>query len=213
MAEIGSDDAERRRASGEPERSNLRNRDLHAPSCRNASLNLKMNDANLTLEEEPFASCSYCGRENPERLPACPGCGTSLVRTEAVPKRKSKALAVLLALVFGPAGLFYVRAAWWCAVVVIVIGVVIRLLGMGGLWLSVVARIFCMIWIYRHLSELEEPIGGKQDPVSLLNRAAALESYDRAEAIAAYEEIIRLYPDTPASKESQQNIATLRKNL
>lgn len=168
-------------------------------------------------EEAPLALCDYCGHENPERLPSCPNCGSSLVKAtpalEDGPKRKSKAVAVFLALVLGPLGLFYVRAAWYYAVALILIGIILRVAQLSGLWLSVGVRIFCAIWVYRHLSELEEPLGGKRDPVSLLNRAASLESYDRGEAIAAYEEIIRLYPGTSASKESQRNVETLRKNL
>ena len=55
-------------------------------------------------------------------------------------------------------------------------------------------------------------MGGKQDAETLLNRAANLERYDRDEAIAAYEDIIRKYPDTAASEESRRNIEALRKN-
>jgi hypothetical protein len=56
-------------------------------------------------------SCSYCGRENPERLPNCSSCGLPLVATEPEPdpepKKKSKVAAILLAFVFGPLGLLY----------------------------------------------------------------------------------------------------------
>ena len=47
------------------------------------------------------------------------------------------------------------------------------------------------------------------DAVQLLDRAARLESVDRTQAVAAYEEIIRLFPETRASDEARRNIQTL----
>jgi hypothetical protein len=49
------------------------------------------------------------------------------------------------------------------------------------------------------------------DPASLLNAAAQLEGTDRVRAIAIYEDIVRFFPNTPASREAARNIQTLKK--
>ena len=43
----------------------------------------------------------------------------------------------------------------------------------------------------------------------LLDLAAQLEGADRAKAIAIYQEIVRIFPSTRASKEAQRNIQVL----
>lgn len=158
--------------------------------------------------------CPYCGQENSVHLSVCAGCGTSLTKLtpeeERAPKRRSKGAAVILVLIFGPIGLFYVRA-YLFSLTLVLIGVVLYVAKLSGLWSMIGARIFCALWVYHFLSEMEEPPGGKQDPQSLLNRAANLERYNVDEAIAAYEEIIHKYPNTAASEEAQRNITTLRK--
>src|SRR5437773_10980176 len=155
-----------------------------------------------TINESVAASCDYCGRENPDRFPNCTGCGTPLISAppaiESEPKRKSKVLAVFLAVLFGPLGLLYV-GAWWPAFVMIGIGVPFILTQTGGVWLSVVGRIICAVWAYCAVVE-EDQDPNQRESAGLLAEAARLESTDRSQAIAAYEEIIRLYPDTPASR-------------
>ncbi len=78
-----------------------------------------------TIEQTAAATCNYCGRENPDRLPTCIGCGTPLASVtpsaHTEPKGRSKVLAVCLALIFGPLGLFYVEA-WGPAFVMILVG-------------------------------------------------------------------------------------------
>src|SRR5262245_19108283 len=92
--------------------------------------------------------CNYCGRENSESLPACAGCGTVLrtepPQTESEKKPKSKVLAVLLALIFGPLGLCYASISG--GLTMIVLAVPLYLVTRGGLLLSVGASVVCAIW-------------------------------------------------------------------
>ena len=50
---------------------------------------------------------------------------------------------------------------------------------------------------------------GEGQGQELLDQAARLESADRAKAVALYEEIVRTFPGTRASKEAQRNIEVL----
>jgi len=50
---------------------------------------------------------------------------------------------------------------------------------------------------------------GESQAQELLDLAARLESADRAKAVALYEEIVRTFPGTRASKEAQRNIEAL----
>ena len=164
---------------------------------------------------EPAAACDYCGRENPDRLPACTGCGTPLVSapppTDIEPKGKSKGSAVALALLLGPLGLLYVRA-WWPAFVMIVVAAPFIVTRTGGLWLTIGGRILCAVWAYYAVIEQDEAPNDRRDSARLLDEAARLESVDFSEAIAAYEEIVRRYPDSRASKQATDAIETLKKH-
>ena len=80
----------------------------------------------------------------------------------------------------------------------------------GGLWLTFASRILCAVWAYYAIIELDERPNIRRDSKRLLEKAARLESSDRAMALAAYENIIRLYPDTPASAEAARNIVAIR---
>ena len=164
--------------------------------------------------ESVAAACDYCGRLNADGLSACPGCGTPLVSApppaETEPTRKSKTMAVLLALIFGPIGLLYVRA-WWPAFVMILIAIPFILTRTGGLWLTIGARIFCAAWAYHAVIEQDEAPNTRRDSARLLDEAARLESVDLFQAVAVYEEIIRLYPHTSASSEAERNIQILKR--
>jgi hypothetical protein len=167
--------------------------------------------------ETPLASCGYCGRANPDRLSACAGCGTQLAgdlpqKEDSSLQDKSKALALFLAVLLGPLGLFYLRA-WTPAVVIIGLALPFRLTQSGGLWLPTIVRLVCIAVVCYLFSDPEETVEPGRDANSLLDQAARLENIDRAQAIAAYEEIIRLHPGTPASRESERNIQTLRKHV
>lgn len=165
--------------------------------------------------ESPAESCSYCGRANPNELSACAECGTPLVsepppQESTQPARKSKAVAVCLSLVFGPLGLIYV-GAWWPAFVMLVIGVPFILTHKGGLWLTIGGRIIAAVWAYCLVVEHDKSPNVDRDAGRLLDEAARLENVDFAKAIAAYDEVVRLYPDTRASKQAADSIETLKK--
>ena len=168
---------------------------------------------NSTTNDLVPASCDYCGRENPDRLATCIGCGAPLLAVpppiDTEPKRKSMGLAVCLALIFGPLGLLYVRA-WWPAFVMIMTAAAFTLAHHGGLWLTVGGRMIAAVWAYGVVAAQDEAGNPRRDLAPLLNEAARLESVDRSEAIAAYEEIGRLYPHTAASREAARNIQTLK---
>jgi hypothetical protein len=159
-------------------------------------------------------SCGRCGLENREHLPICPHCGSSLSSgqspADTKPKAKSKAVAICLALIFGPLGLLYV-GAWMTAAVAIMVGSPFVFLRRGGLWLTFVSRIICASLAYRAVVEQDNASTVRRDTSRLLEAAARLESHDRAKAVAAYEEIVKSYPDTPASREAARNIQTLRR--
>jgi hypothetical protein len=123
-------------------------------------------------------------------------------------KGKSKLLAIGLALIFGPLGLLYIKA-WENAVVMILIGAPFVLTRPGGMGLTIGSRILSAAWAYCLLIEQDEAPNFSRDSSRLLNEAARLESVDRAKAVAVYEEIVRLYPDTVASKEAARSIQTL----
>lgn len=157
--------------------------------------------------------CSYCGRENSEGLAECSGCGMPLTSAPAEvasqPKKKSRTAGVLLAFAFGPLGLFYVSVP--AGLIMVLLLVPVYLATRGGLLFHFLARIICAVWAYMELTEQDEASKPKLLANALLDEAARLESVDRAQAICAYEEIVRLYPDTPAGKQAVRNIETLRR--
>jgi hypothetical protein len=79
----------------------------------------------------------------------------------------------------------------------------------GGLWFAIGNRIICTAWAYSAVRKRRESASPRSDPASLLDAAARLEDVDRVKAIAAYEDIVRLFPGTPASREAARNIHTL----
>jgi len=173
-------------------------------------------ETNPITSQSAAASCDYCGRENPDRLLACTGCGTPLVSapppTQTEPQGKSKTVAVCLALIFGPLGLLYVKA-WSPAFVMILITVPFTITRTGGLWLAIVSRIVCCIWAYHSVVQQTEASSAFRDSGRLLDEAARMESVDRSRAVVAYEEIVQLYPGTAAAKEAARNIQTLKRQV
>lgn len=160
-------------------------------------------------DESVAASCDYCGRENPDRLPRCPVCNTLLVVSPPpIPKPKSKVLAVCLAFIFGPIGLLYVRA-WGTMVVTILVGSLFYITRTRNLWVALIISVFCAFRAYYALADQDNLPNPELETSRLLDAAARLESVDRAKAVVAYEEIVRLYPDTSASREATRNIQTL----
>jgi len=173
-----------------------------------------LREMTTTVSDVPAATCSWCGRENKDRLSHCTGCGTRLVSEPppevAESKGPRKALAVCLALAFGPLGLLYVKA-WETAFVMILIAAPFVITHTGGLWITIGGRIICATLAYSLAVEGDEAPNLRRDTARLLDEAARLESIDRVKAIAAYEEIVRMYPNTSASKEAARNIETMQR--
>lgn len=167
------------------------------------------------MTELPAESCSHCGQANPDKLSICAACGSTLTEepppTSTEPARKSKTVAVLLALIFGPLGLLYV-GAWWLAFVMIMINVPFLLTGKGGLWISLGGRIIAAAMAYNLAVEQDDAPNSERDAERLLDKAARLENVAFPEAIAVYEEVIREYPDTRASRQATSAIETLKRS-
>lgn len=166
---------------------------------------------NQTVEPAAAAVCDYCGRKNPDQLAYCSECGTRLLLEPEPPPPKSKVLAIGLTLVFGPIGLLYV-GAWIPAFVLFLATGPFLLAHKGGLWLFILVRILSAAWSYHELVEQDKRRNLRWDPKRLLDAAARLESKDRTRAVAAYQKITQLYPDTPASAEAARSIQTLEKH-
>jgi hypothetical protein len=171
------------------------------------------------LTTGPAEVCSWCGKQNSQRLPSCAGCGTRLVaetepepNLDESPKPKSRVLAICLTLLFGPLGLIYVQA-WGTMIVMILVVAPFIITHRGGLWITLGARFVCAAFAYSLVKETSPEPNAARDATRLLTAAARLEGENREQAISAYEEIIRLYPNTRASKEAAGNIETLKRNV
>lgn len=116
-------------------------------------------------------------------------------------------MGVFLALLFGPLGLFYSSVSG--ALTMIVLAVPLYLITRGGWFFTVFGHIACAVWAYVALYEDDQKPNPGRDSVRLLDKAAALERTDIPQAVAIYQEIIRLFPDTSASREAIRNIQTL----
>ena len=103
--------------------------------------------------------------------------------------------------------------AWTTAFAMLLIAVPFILTHTGGLWLSIGGRILCAGLAYWWVDELGDIPNSNRDSARLLNEAARFENVDAAKAIGAYEEIIRLYPNTPASEEATRNIQSLMRQM
>ncbi|MEY2465996.1 MAG: hypothetical protein QOD03_517 [Verrucomicrobiota bacterium] len=164
------------------------------------------------MADEPATVCPWCGRENLQSLSACAECGTILVNAPPEvnfqPKRKSKELAVCLALLLGPLGLFYANA-WGTGFVMILAAAPFVITHTGGLWITFGVRVICAVWAFVLVRDQDEAPNARRDSLRLLDRAARLETLDRNKAIAVYGEIVKRFPNTSASKEAARNIQTL----
>jgi hypothetical protein len=158
-------------------------------------------------------SCGYCGHTNPTHLAVCKDCGSPLAiappAEDSRPKKKSKVLALILALALGPLGLFYASISGGGTMILIALP--LYFLTHGGWWFTIGSRIICAAWAFAALYEQDETPNAKRDSKRLLNEAASLESVDRARAIAIYEQVVRSFPGTPAGREAERNIRTLGK--
>ena len=164
----------------------------------------------------PPADCSYCGWKNVDRQDTCGGCGNKLVETAPPPREphsKSMVMAVLLALAFGPLGLLYVNPGVGVALIGIGLAKILIFRMQAPIISFVGMRIICISLavhgIYRHRAQMNP----ENDPELLLNKAAALETTDKQQAIDTYEDIARRFAGTVAGKEAVRNIEVLRRTM
>lgn len=171
---------------------------------------------NATVDETIAPKCYYCGRENPERLSACARCGSALVSgapsVDAAPRRKRKdeTVALALALIFGPLGLFY--ASFSGGMIMLAVAAVIYGTHHAGLWFAITVRIVSIAWAHlavRKLNTSDTSATLCLGPGPLIQEAARLEDVDMAKAISVYQEIVRLFPGTPQSKEAARTLESL----
>lgn len=169
-----------------------------------------------TLTEVPAATCEWCGQANTARLPRCAGCGSQLVSAPPAPppeKRKGKdpVKAVCLALIFGPLGLIYINAWGTILVLLLIRGYCIATHTLS-FWSIIGVRLVSGALAYGLFDRQAGAQDTTSEAVALLDTAARWESLDREKAIAAYREVVRLYPNTDASSEATRNIQTLMRH-
>lgn len=169
--------------------------------------------------------CDYCGRHNPDTATHCSGCGTALV-PEAAPeprvRRKSKAVAVILAAIFGPLGLLYLGMEGLMAVF-FVVGIIFFALPLitnaahfvngFGLLISLLGRALCVWWAVKTVARQNSGSGAadaNDEAGALLDQAVKLEGVDMAQAITKYEELIAKYPGSSASTSARNCLNTIR---
>jgi hypothetical protein len=95
----------------------------------------------------------------------------------------------------------------------IVIGAPFILTHTGGLWLTIGGRLVAAAWAYSLVVEHDDAPNPQRDAGRLLDEAARLENVDFRNAIATYEEVMRQYPDTRASKQAASAIKTLKRSV
>jgi len=165
--------------------------------------------------------CDYCGQEYSGEASQCPSCGKSFAEEPvSPPPPKSKTIAVVLAVIFGPLGLLYLGVEG-LVVYLFVIGIsifVLPVVAYGvhmqglGLLIIILARVASVSWVLHALARREPGHAEEFEAEQLLDEAIKLENVDYGQAIAKYEEVIQGYPGSAASKSAQTCIATLRAN-
>jgi len=137
---------------------------------------------------------------------------------DAPPMPKSKVIAVLLALYFGPLGLLYLVVKGRMIILLLIgLGILFfpllfvwaHMSGIGWL-IALVARVACVSFV---LGYMNRPAGA-QDVAGqaeiLLDEAVKLENIDFGQAIAKYEEVITKFPNSRASKAANSCLKTIR---
>lgn len=165
--------------------------------------------------------CDYCGQEYSVEATQCPSCGKSFAEEPvSPPPPKSKTIAVVLALIFGPLGLLYLGGEGVMALL-FVVGVsifVLPVVAYGvhmqglGLLITILARVASVSWVLHALARREPGHAEELEAGQLLDEAIKLENADFGQAISKYEEVMQNYPGSNASKAAQTCIATLRAN-
>jgi hypothetical protein len=135
-------------------------------------------------------------------------------------RKKSKTVAAILAIIFGPLGLLYLGMEG-LVVVLVLIGisifmfpVIILILHNKGLYLlyALLVRAGCVWWALNVIDRRNNENQSEPDAETLLNEATKLENVDFDRAIVKYEEVIEKYPNTPASKIAATCLNTLKSN-
>jgi membrane protein implicated in regulation of membrane protease activity len=169
-----------------------------------------------------MAKCDYCGQEQAAEEGHCSGCGKSFVAEHESPlSKKSKAIAVILAAIFGPLGLLYLGTEGAIAlllavgITIFVLPVLLPAIHMTGLGLliSLLARVACVWWALAVIDRDKIGNDNESNAQALLDEAVKLESIDFGHAVAKYEEVIRNYPESRASTAAKNCIDTLRANM
>lgn len=96
-------------------------------------------------------------------------------------------------------------------IALLVTWVLVLLTHRGIIWVSIGLRIFSAGFAYAAVIERDGAPNLRRDSNRYLIQAARLETTDLPKAIAAYEDIIRLYPGTPAAKEAQRNLELIKR--
>jgi hypothetical protein len=111
-------------------------------------------------------------------------------------------------LIFGPLGLIYINA-WGTVVVLVLIRGYFMATHTFSFWSIIGIRLVSGAFAYGLFDRRRDTKDISSEAAALLEAAARLESVDREKAIAAYREVVRLYPNTDASSEATRNIQTL----
>ena len=173
--------------------------------------------------------CTYCGKEYPDEAKACAVDAQPLIRVpstgmppeltgDATPDGSEPEADAQ----FTPESPHQVAAnrdmlvgGLWCLggiiVTVVTYSSVANSPGGGTYVVAWGAILFGALRFIRGLTgeSKAKPKDDSAEAQSLLDIAARFENVDRAKAVEKYEEIVRLFPDTAASREAQRNIHTL----
>ena len=63
-------------------------------------------------------------------------------------------------------------------------------------WLMIGGRVISTIWAYHRVKELNGDRASSNQASDLMDNAARLEKIDKNQAIAAYEQVVDLFPNT-----------------
>lgn len=157
--------------------------------------------------------CSYCGQENGEKSVTCERCGTPLpgngtlenpaVLASANPARSHGEKLILQGALWFIGGVGFTLFTYLVAA---------NRPGGGYYVVAYGAIFFGIVQAIRGISGGRGSDGNARAQ-EFLDAAAQLESVDRAQAITVYQEVIKQFPGTPASKEAQRSIQTLTEHV
>lgn len=132
--------------------------------------------------------------------------------------KKSKGVAVVSALVFGPLGLLYLGLEGMMLTLFIVgAGLFVLPFLMPlihqtnfGLLVSLLVRAGCAAWAIKAVDQRNGRLADAPDAENLLDEATRLESIDLAQALAKYKEVVDKFPDSRSAKVAKSCIETMQ---